>query len=234
MSNGQKPLVLIIDDETQMMKFVRLALSSRGYRVVEAVSAGEGILQATAYTPDVVLLDLGLPDKDGIEVVKAIREWSTMPILVISARGQEDAKVTALDEGADDYITKPFGASELVARIRVALRHAALMRETSTAAVNIGGDITVDLAKRVVAKRGQEVHLTQMEYKLLVVLVKHAGMVLTHRHLLGQVWGPGHSEQVHYLRVYMTQLRHKLEQNPAQPKHLLTELGVGYRLKLDA
>lgn len=234
MTNEQKPLVLIIDDEPQMRKFVRLALSSRGYRVLEAASANEGIQQATAYTPDVVLLDLGLPDKDGLEVVQLLREWSAVPILIISARGQEEAKVKALDEGADDYITKPFGASELTARIRVALRHAARMRETTTNVVQIGSDITVDLAKRVVSKKGAEVHLTQMEYKLLVALVKHAGMVITHRHLLEQVWGPGHSEQVQYLRVYMTQLRHKLEDNAAQPKHLLTELGVGYRLKVEA
>jgi two-component system, OmpR family, KDP operon response regulator KdpE len=234
MTNAQKPMILVIDDEPQMMKFVRLALSSRGYRVIEAATANAGLQQATAYTPDVVLLDLGLPDKDGIEVVKLIREWSTMPILIISARGQEDSKVKALEEGADDYITKPFGASELIARIRVALRHSALMRETTTAAINIGSDITVDLARRVVTRKGQEVHLTLTEYKLLVALVKHAGMVMTHRHLLGEVWGPGHSEQVQYLRVYMTQLRHKLEEDPAQPKYLLTELGVGYRLKADA
>ncbi|HSO38689.1 MAG TPA: response regulator [Labilithrix sp.] len=234
MTDEQKPLVLVVDDEPQMRKFVRLALSSRGYRVIEAADANEGIQQATAYTPDVVLLDLGLPDKDGIEVVKLLREWSTVPILIISARGQEEAKVKALDEGADDYITKPFGASELTARIRVALRHAARMRETTTTAVNIGPDITVDLVKRVVSRKGEEVHLTPMEYKLLVALLKHAGMVITHRQLLEQVWGPGHSEQVQYLRVYMTQLRHKLEEDAAQPKHLLTELGVGYRLKVDA
>ncbi len=233
MNDEQKPLVLVVDDEPQMRKFVRLALSSRGYRVIEAATANEGIQQATAYAPDVVLLDLGLPDKDGIEVVKLLREWSTIPILIISARGQEEAKVRALDEGADDYLTKPFGASELTARIRVALRHAALMRETSTTIVKIGEGITVDLVKRVVTRNGSEVHLTQMEYKMLGALVKHAGMVITHRHLLEQVWGPGHSEQVHYLRVYMTQLRHKLEDDPAQPKHLLTELGVGYRLKLE-
>ena len=234
MTDEQKPLVLVVDDEPQMRKFVRLALSSRGYRVIEAASADEGIRQATAYTPEVVLLDLGLPDKDGLEVVKLLREWSTVPILIISARGQEDAKVKALDEGADDYITKPFGASELTARIRVALRHAARMRDTTTTTTTIGKDITIDLVKRVVTKKGDEVHLTQTEYKLLVALVKHAGMVVTHRHLLEQVWGAGHSEQIHYLRVYMTQIRHKLEADPAQPKHLLTELGVGYRLKLDA
>jgi two-component system KDP operon response regulator KdpE len=234
MTEELKPLVLVVDDEPQMRRFVRLALSSRGYRIIEAATGNEGVQQATAYTPDVVLLDLGLPDMDGIEIVKLLREWSTMPILVIPARGQEDAKVAALDAGADDYLTKPFGASELTARIRVALRHAALMRDTSTTVVTMGKDITIDLAKRVVTRRGEEVHLTQMEYKLLVALLKHAGMVMTHRHLLEEVWGPGHSEQVQYLRVYMTQLRHKLEDDPAQPKHLLTELRVGYRLKLEA
>jgi len=234
MTEEQKPLVLVIDDEPQMRRFVRLALSTRGYRIVEAATGEEGLRQATAYTPEVVLLDLGLPDMNGIEIVKALREWSTMPVLVISAHGEEDAKVAALDAGADDYLTKPFGASELTARIRVALRHAALMRDTSTTSVTIGPDILIDLTKRVVTKRGEEVHLTATEYKLLVALVKHAGMVITHRHLLEQVWGPGHSEQVQYLRVYMTQLRHKLEDDPAQPKHLLTELRVGYRLRLDA
>lgn len=233
MTEEQKPLVLVVDDEPQMRRFVRLALSSRGYRTIEAATGNEGLRQATAYTPDVVLLDLGLPDMDGIEIVKLLREWSAMPIIVISARGQEDAKVAALDAGADDYLTKPFGASELTARIRVALRHAALMRDTTTTTVKIGNDITVDLTKRVVTRRGEEVHLTTMEYKLLVALLKHAGMVMTHRHLLEQVWGPGHAEQVQYLRVYMTQLRHKLEVDPAQPKHLLTELRVGYRLKPD-
>ena len=229
-SNAQ---VLVVEDEPQMRKFVRIALSSRGYRVLEAANAREGIQQATAYTPDIVLLDLGLPDMDGIEVVKSIREWSQIPILVISARGQEDAKVQALDGGADDYLTKPFGASELLARIRVALRHAAMTRDTSTSVVKIGDDIAIDLVKRVVIRKGEEIHLTPIEYKLLVTLVKHAGMVLTHRHLLEQVWGPGHSERVEYLRVYMTQLRHKLEDEPAQPKFLRTELGVGYRLKID-
>ena len=225
--------VLVVEDEPQMRKFVRIALAARGYRVIEAESAREAIQQVTAYTPDIVLLDLGLPDRDGLEVVQSIREWSQVPILVISARGQEESKVQALDAGADDYLTKPFGASELLARIRVALRHAAMTRETATNVVRIGEDIELDLVKRVVRRKGEEVHLTPIEYKLLVTLVKHAGMVLTHRHLLEQVWGPGHSERVEYLRVYMTQLRHKLEDEPAQPKYLRTELGIGYRLKID-
>lgn len=234
MTTKAAPDILVVEDEPQMRKFVRIALSSRGYRVLEAGTAREGLQQATSYTPDVVLLDLGLPDSNGIEVVKSLREWSRVPILIISASGQEESKVEALDHGADDYLTKPFGASELLARIRVALRHAAFMRDTSTSVVKIGDDITIDLAKRVVLRKGEEVHLTPIEYKLLVTLVKHAGMVMTHRHLLEQVWGPGNSERVEYLRVYMTQLRGKLEEQPAQPKYLRTELGIGYRLKIDA
>jgi two-component system KDP operon response regulator KdpE len=229
-----KPLVLIVEDEPQMRKFVRIALVSHDYRVLEAASAAEGIQQASVHTPDLVLLDLGLPDGDGMDVTRRLREWSPVPILVISARGQEDSKVKALDEGADDYLTKPFGAAELLARIRVALRHAARSRETASAVVNIGDDVRVDLAKRLVLVRGEEVHLTPIEYKLLVELVKHAGMVVTHRHLLERVWGPGHAHQMQYLRVYMTQLRHKLEQDPARPKFLVTEPGVGYRLKAEA
>jgi two-component system KDP operon response regulator KdpE len=229
-----KPLVLVVEDEPQMRKFVRISLESHDYRVLEASSAAEGIQQASVNTPDLVLLDLGLPDADGMEVTRRLREWSPVPILVISARGQEDSKVKALDEGADDYLTKPFGAAELLARIRVALRHAARSRETVSTVVTIGDDVRVDLAKRVVEVRGEEVHLTPIEYKLLAELVKHAGMVMTHRHLLERVWGPGHAHQMQYLRVYMTQLRHKLEQDPARPRFLVTEPGVGYRLKADA
>jgi two-component system KDP operon response regulator KdpE len=229
-----KPVVLVVEDEPQMRKFVRIALASHDYRVLEAASAAEGIQQASVHAPDLVLLDLGLPDGDGMDVTRRIREWSTVPILVISARGQEDTKVKALDEGADDYLTKPFGAAELLARIRVALRHAARSRETASTVVNIGDDVRVDLGKRLVFVRGEEVHLTPIEYKLLVELVKHAGMVVTHRHLLERVWGPGHAHQMQYLRVYMTQLRHKLEQDPARPKYLVTEPGVGYRLKAEA
>jgi two-component system KDP operon response regulator KdpE len=227
------PLVLVVEDEPQMRKFVRIALESHGYRVVEAATAAEGILQATAYTPDAMLLDLGLPDMDGLEVTKRLREWSAVPILVISARGNEESKVKALDGGADDYLTKPFGAGELMARLRVALRHAAQSRETPSTVVRVSDDVEIDLVKRVVRARGEEVHLTPIEYKLLVALVKHAGMVMTHRQLLEQVWGPGHAHQMQYLRVYMTQLRHKLESNPARPKFLVTEPGIGYRLKAE-
>jgi two-component system KDP operon response regulator KdpE len=227
------PLVLVVEDEPQMRKFVRIALESHDYRVIEAGTAVEAIQQAVSYTPDAVVLDLGLPDMDGMDVTRRLREWSTVPILVISARGQEDSKVKALDGGADDYLTKPFGAGELMARLRVALRHAAASREAPTAVIRIGDEVVIDLVKRLVHVRGEEVHLTPIEYKLLTALVKNAGMVMTHRHLLEQVWGPGHAHQMQYLRVYMTQLRHKLEDNPARPKFLVTEPGIGYRLKAD-
>jgi two-component system KDP operon response regulator KdpE len=225
------PLVLVVEDEPQMRKFVRIALESHDYRVIEAATAAEAIQKAISYTPDAVVLDLGLPDMDGMSVTRRLREWSTVPILVVSARGQEDSKVKALDGGADDYITKPFGAAELMARLRVALRHAAESRDVPTAIVQVGPEVEVDLVRRLVRVRGEEIHLTPIEYKLLTALVKHAGMVMTHRQLLERVWGPGHAHQMQYLRVYMTQLRHKLESNPARPQFLLTEPGIGYRLK---
>ena len=225
--------ILVVEDEPQMRKFVRIALESHGYHVLEAASADEALRQATAYTPDAIVLDLGLPDLDGLEVTTRIREWSAVPVIVISARGQEDSKVRVLDAGADDYLTKPFGAAELLARLRVALRHAAQSRETPSTLVRIGEDIELDLVKRIVRLRGEEVHLTPIEYKLLVTLAKHAGMVMTHRQLLEQVWGPGHAHQMQYLRVYMTQLRHKLEKTPARPRYLVTEPGIGYRLKAE-
>ena len=228
-----KPTILGIDDEPQMRKLVRLTVSSQGYRVVEAATGAEGLQQASAHTPDLVLLDLGLPDMDGLIVAKRLREWSTAPILVLSARGQEESKVAALDGGADDYLTKPFGAEELMARIRVALRHAARAREAPRTIVTIGADISVDLSRRVVTVRGAEVHLTPIEYKLLAALLQNAGGVVTHRQLLQQVWGPGNVDQMQYLRVYMTNLRRKLEETPARPRYLITEAGVGYRLKAD-
>jgi two-component system KDP operon response regulator KdpE len=226
------PVVLVVEDEVQMRTFVRIALESHGFQMLEAPTAAEGIRQARAYTPDLVLLDLGLPDADGSKVTQRIREYSSVPILVISARGSEESKVKALDEGADDYLTKPFGAGELMARIRVALRKAA-SRDTQ-AVVRIGDDIVVDLGRRSVTLRGEEVHLTPIEFKLLATLVRHAGNVQTHHQLLEQVWGPGHENQMQYLRVYMTQLRHKLEREPARPRYLLTETGIGYRLRGDA
>jgi two-component system KDP operon response regulator KdpE len=229
----KQPLVLVIEDEADMRTFARIALAAHGYRMIEASTAAEGIEQATHHHPDLVLLDLGLPDADGSEVTRRLREWSTVPILVISARGNEDAKVKALDDGADDYMTKPFGAAEMMARVRVAIRHAARSAAEPPAVVLIGDDIRVDIARRNVTVRGEEVHLTPIEFKLLATLVRHAGMVLTHRHLLEEVWGPGHGTEMQYLRVYMTQLRHKLERKPARPKYLMTEPGIGYRLRLE-
>ena len=228
------PLVLVVEDETDMRTFVRIALAAHGYRAIEARTAAEGIRLASKSRPDIVLLDLGLPDADGSEVTRRIREWSTVPILVISARGREAAKVKALDEGADDYMTKPFGAAEMMARIRVALRNAARSRTVATDVVQIGDDVRVDLVGHSVTVRGEEVHLTPIEFNLLSTLIRNAGRILTHRDLLEAVWGPGHEDETQYLRVYMTHLRHKLERKPAQPKYLMTEVGIGYRLRLEA
>ena len=223
--------ILVVEDEAQMRKFVHLALEAQGYRIVESETGKDALQQAAAYTPDLVLLDLGLPDMDGLEVTKRLREWSAMPIIVISARGRENEKVEALDAGADDYLTKPFGNAELMARIRVALRHAARSPQDPTSSVITVGDLKIDLMKRLVFVGDTEVHHTPIEYKLLATLMHHAGRVMTHKQLLDQVWGPGHAHQMQYLRVYMTQLRQKLEKTPARPKYLITEPGVGYRIK---
>jgi two-component system KDP operon response regulator KdpE len=230
---GPKPVVLLIEDEPQMRRFLRAALDPHGYHLVEAETAREGMGHAAAYNPEVVLLDLGLPDLDGLEVTRRLREWSLVPIIVLSARGQESDKVAALDAGADDYLTKPFTIPELLARMRVALRHAA-QREGGSAEPEFAvGDLRVDLALRQVFVRGEVVHLTPTEYKLLAVMVRHAGRVLTHRQLLKDVWGINAIQHPHYLRVYMGQLRQKLEREPARPEYLLTELGVGYRLRAE-
>jgi two-component system, OmpR family, KDP operon response regulator KdpE len=232
-SSGAPPLVLVIEDEPPMQHFLRTALESHEYRYVGAASAREGLAQATGRNPDAILLDLGLPDVDGLEVTRRIREWSTTPIIVISARGREQDKVAALDAGADDYLTKPFSLAELLARLRVALRHAARAAGAPEEPVFELGDLTVDLSRRQVFVGEKEIHLTPTEYKLLTTLVRHAGKVLTHRQLLKEVWGAHTVEQTANLRVYMTQLRHKLEHVPAQPKYLITEAGVGYRLRTD-
>jgi two-component system KDP operon response regulator KdpE len=221
---------VLIEDEREIRRFLRVTLEGQGYRLFEAATAADGLVEVASRQPDVVVLDLGLPDTDGLEVIRRIREWSTVPIIVLSARGREDDKVAALDAGADDYVSKPFGAGEFLARVRVALRHAAGLRSEDAEAVFTVGDLQVDLARRHVRVGGQEVHLTPIEYRLLAVLVRHAGKVLTHRHLLREVWGPGQVEEPHYLRVYMAQLRRKLETTPARPRYLLTEPGVGYRL----
>jgi two-component system KDP operon response regulator KdpE len=201
--------------------------------LVEAVNGDEGLTRAASYNPDLVLLDLGLPDVDGLVVTKRLREWASAPIIVISARGQEEDKINALDAGADDYLTKPFGTGELLARIRVALRHAARTRQERSEPILTVGELSVDLDKRTVQLAGKEVHLTPIEYKLLATLLKNAGKVLTHRQLLKEVWGPGYVDNTQYLRVYMVQLRHKLELDATRPRYLLTEPGVGYRLKSD-
>jgi len=223
------PVILVIEDEAQMRRFLRASLTHSGYQLIEAETAEQGLVQAAARNPDLVLLDLGLPDLDGLVVTERLRQWTQTPIIVISARGQEPDKIKALDAGADDYLTKPFGVGELLARIRVALRHAAKTDE-GEAQFSLG-DLKVDLVRRQVLLRDVEVHLTPNEYRLLTTLIKHAGRVLTHRQLLREVWGPNASEQTQYLRVYMGQLRHKLERDPSRPQYLLTEPGVGYRLR---
>jgi two-component system KDP operon response regulator KdpE len=224
------PLILLIEDEPQMRRFLRTALTANDYRLVEAGAAKEGLAQAAARNPDIILLDLGLPDRDGIDVARELREWSGTPIIVLSARGREADKVAALDVGADDYLTKPFGVDELLARIRVALRHAGLRAGAAPEPVFEAGGLRVDLVARRVWARGEEVHLTPTEYKLLATLVRHAGKVLTHRQLLQEVWGTAYVNQSHYVRVYMAQLRQKIEADPARPRLLRTEPGVGYRL----
>jgi two-component system KDP operon response regulator KdpE len=226
--------ILVVEDEPQMQKFLRTCMTAEGYRVNEATGGREALDLARTHNPDLILLDLGLPDMDGTEVTRALREWNAKPILVISARGQEEYKILALDAGADDYLTKPFGTGELMARMRVALRRTARVGQERLDEVVIVGELKLDLAKRQVFVADGEVHLTPNEYKLLAVLMKNAGKVLTHRQLLKEVWGPAYATQTQYLRVYMVQLRHKLEKDTARPRYLVTEPGVGYRLRVDA
>jgi len=224
------PVILVIEDEPPLQKFLRVTLESQNYTVVLAGRGEEGLRHAAMSRPDLVVLDLGLPDLDGLEVIKRLREWSAVPVIIISARGKEQDKVVALDAGADDYLTKPFGVGELLARVRVALRHlAAANQETGDPVFETGG-LRVDLARREVTVNSQPIHLTPNEFRLLSVMIKHAGKVMTHRQLLKEVWGPGSGDENHYLRVYMNQLRQKIEADPARPKYLLTETGVGYRL----
>jgi two-component system KDP operon response regulator KdpE len=222
-------VVVLIEDEPEIRRFLRATLTGQGYRLFEATTAAAGLVEAASRQPDVVIVDLGLPDFDGLEVIRRLREWSPVPIIVLSARGHERDKVTALDAGADDYVAKPFGAGELLARIRVALRHGAGASHDREAAFTVG-DLGVDLLHRRVHVGVTEVHLTPIEYRLLATLVRHAGKVVTHQQLLREVWGPAHTDQGHYVRVYMGHLRHKLEAEPARPRYLLTEPGVGYRL----
>ncbi len=228
-----KELILLIEDEPQMRRFLRVTIQSHGYRFIEAATGQEGLTQASTRNPDIVLLDLGLPDMDGIEVTKALRQWSDGPIIVISAREQELDKVNALDAGADDYLTKPFGAGELLARIRVALRHRTLQAAGQKDPLFVVDDLKVDLAARQVFIKDEEIHLTPIEYRLLSTLIRHAGKVVTHTLLLKEVWGPVYTDQQQYLHVYMAQLRKKLESDPARPRLLINEPGVGYRLRLN-
>ena len=227
--SDSRHLVLLVEDEPQMRRFLRASLTSHGYRLLEAATVEEGERLVTADSPDVVLLDLGLPDGDGIALAKRIREWSRLPIIVLSARGQEDDKVNALDAGADDYLTKPFSVRELLARVRVALRHAAGAAADDHGVIEVG-PLRLDLARREVLVAGRPVHLTRTEYRLLALLAQNAGRVLTHRQILTEVWGPEAADQTHYVRVHMAELRKKIEADPTRPRLLVTEQGVGYRL----
>jgi two-component system KDP operon response regulator KdpE len=223
-------VILVIEDDSQILRLLRASLSGSGYRIEEATTGADGVARAASHPPDLVILDLGLPDMDGLLVVRRLREWSRVPILVLSARGKERDKVMALDAGADDYVTKPFGMGELTARMRVALRHAAAGDDAADETVMTIGDLAIDMPRRDVRVRGEKIRLTPIEYKLLGVLARNAGKVVTHRQLLQEVWGPSFTEQSHYVRVYMRQLRQKIEAEPARPRYLLTEPGVGYRL----
>jgi two-component system KDP operon response regulator KdpE len=224
-------LILVVEDEAQMRKFIRASLSSHDYRVLEAARVSEAFTAATSHNPDLILLDLTLPDGDGIDLTGQLREWSQVPIIVISARGREDDKVAALDAGADDYLTKPFGVNELLARMRVALRHAQDASGSTPAQVFEFGALRIDLVRREVFRGAEELRLTPIEYKLLVLFARQAGKVLTHRQILKEVWGPAYASQTHYVRVHMAELRKKVEADPSRPKLLVTEPGVGYRLR---
>jgi two-component system KDP operon response regulator KdpE len=225
--------IAVIEDDAPMRKFLRAALKGEGFGVLEAETAREGLRIITQEHPALVILDLGLPDQDGLEVIREVRDWSSIPILILSARDQEKDKITALDAGADDYLMKPFGIGELLARIRVALRHAARLNANEPPQTTFeAGSLKVDLASRRVFRDGKEVKLTKLEYELLLRLIQHAGKVLTHRFLLKEVWGSHFVQETHYLRVFMASLCKKLEDDPARPKWLLTEQGVGYRLAM--
>jgi len=226
------PVIILVEDEKQIRRFVRAALESDGCHVFEAETVRQGLVEAGTRKPDLVILDLGLPDRDGIEFIRDLRGWSGLPIIVLSARSEEADKIAALDAGADDYLTKPFGVGELLARVRVALRHRDKAGNDGATVTEFGG-VRVDLANRTVKRDGLPIHLTPIEYRLLTLLIRDAGKVLTHRQILRDVWGPSHVESSHYLRIYMGQLRHKLEEHPAQPRWLLTEVGVGYRLAVE-
>jgi len=228
------PSVVLIEDEPQIRRFLRAALTGHGYRLFEAGSGEDGLIEAATRQPDLVILDLGLPDLDGLGVLARLREWTSVPVIVLSARGQERDKIAALDGGADDYVSKPFSVGELLARMRAALRRRDQVGEGAAATTFVVGDLSVDLARRHVLVGDKEIHLTPIEYKLLTTLIRHAGKVLTHRQLLKEVWGPAHTEDSQNLRFYVAQLRRKLETVPARPRYLLTEPGVGYRLAAES
>ncbi len=221
--------VLVVDDDRAIRRFLRTSLTAHGYVVLEAETGQDALRAVMAQRPDVIILDLGLPDLDGVEVARQLREWTQTPIIVLSVREHEEDKIASLDAGADDYLTKPFGVGELMARLRVALRHA--VSQVDETAEFVLGDLKVDLARRVVQVKGEDVQLTPTEYALLRILIKHAGKVLTHHQLLHEVWGPGYEQEKHLLRVNVSNLRSKLEAEPARPQHILTEPGVGYRLR---
>jgi len=227
------PVVLVIEDEAPIRRFLKVSLTDHGYVFKEALTGKDGLSKAASERPDLIILDLGLPDLDGLEVTTQLREWSTVPIIILSARGHEKDKVEALDAGADDYLTKPFGVSELLARIRVALRNAARLSSEKAESTFSFGDVKVDFGRRQVTVRNEEVHLTRIEYKLLSTLIKYAGKVVTHNQLLREVWGQNYGEESNYLRVYMSHLRKKIESDPARPKYLITEAGVGFRLEAE-
>ncbi|HMD53391.1 MAG TPA: response regulator [Phycisphaerae bacterium] len=229
MNSQYQPLVLVVEDEPAIHKFLSVSLESQGCRIISSMTGKDGLLQAASRTPDVVILDLGLPDMDGINFVRQLREWSQTPIIIISARGREQDKVTALDAGADDYLTKPFSVGELQARLRVVLRRRTASNGGDAPTFSTG-ELVVDLALRQVKLGENQIHLTPNEYRILAYLIRHAGRVVTHQQLLKEIWGPDAAHETHYLRVYVNQLRQKIEPFPAQPKYLLTEPGVGYRL----
>jgi two-component system KDP operon response regulator KdpE len=223
--------ILLVEDDPEIRRFLCAALGAEGYKVVESANARRGAIDAATHKPDIAIIDLGLPDFDGLEVIRGIRRWSTMPILVLSARAREHAKIQAFDAGADDYVTKPFGVGELLARLRVALRHQA--RSTTGGTVLRLGPATVDLEARRTTRDGEDVRLTPIEYRLIACLARHLNLVVAHKQLLAEVWGPTHQADTHYLRIYMKQLRDKLEADPLRPRHFVTETGIGYRLVCD-
>jgi two-component system, OmpR family, KDP operon response regulator KdpE len=233
MTVSDQPLVLVVEDEVPMRKFLRAFLAGAGFRIEEASTGQQALKLAAENLPDLVILDLGLPDMDGQQVLRNLREWLKAPIIILSVRNQDVQKISALNHGADDYLTKPFSTGELLARIRVALRHASQSQGATESPLFESGDLKVDFAARRVYVAGNEVHLTRIEYKLLTLLVRHAGKVLTHPYLLEEVWGPQQAENTQHLRVFMAGLRRKIEADPAQPRFLLTEQGVGYRLVAD-